>query len=202
MSLMRRINLNVTPSGGYVFTDADGTTHRGQSWAAVIKRLEMYRRRNRLPMGRPEDEVLAQACKDNPGLCVQQTRAERKIARRAPPAPVPPKPPSLKSRVLRWLTGIRDQVVKGEMQHVDRPEHDARVAICNKCKRKGVLTGGCHPCEKALAGFRGEILGRRPLSGPDACSVLGEDLQTATWLDQLTTDVPELPGHCWRKKTL
>jgi hypothetical protein len=203
MSLMRRINLNVIPSSGYVYTDSDGTPHRGMSWQAVIKRLEMYRRRNKLPLGNPEADVLAQACKDNPGLCVEpKTREERKAIRRAPPPPVPKKPPSLKSRVLRWLGVIRELATNGQMGYVDRAAHDARVATCMKCKKKGVLSGGCQPCEKALAGFRNEILGRRPLAGPDACSVLGEDLQTASWLDQLTLENPDLPEHCWRKKTL
>lgn len=203
MSLIRKINLNVIPSGGYVFTDTDGTAHRGLSWQAVIKRLEMYRRRNKLPLGNPEGEVLAQACKENPGLCIEpKTKEDRKAARRAPPSIPPPKPPSLKARVLRWLTEMRELATKGLVGYVDRTVHDSRVAICIKCKKKGELSGGCQPCEKALAGFRAEILGRRPLAGPDACSVLGEDLQTATWLDQLAKENAALPDDCWRKKTL
>jgi hypothetical protein len=203
MSIMRRINLNVVPSGGHVFTDLDGTAHRGMSWPAVIKRLDMYRRRNRMKIGSPETEVLDQACKNHPELCLPQaTRAERRMVRRGPPQIPPKKPPSLKSRVLRWLTTMRDLNEKGELRHVERAAHDERVAICKRCRLKDVLTGGCQPCEKALAGFRNEILGRRPLSGPDACSVLGEDLQTSSWLDQLTQENAALPAECWRKRTL
>jgi hypothetical protein len=55
----------------------------------------------------------------------------------------------------------------------------------------------------AMREFRRELLDRQnPDTSLGACSVSGADLPTAVFLDELTTDNPELPAKCWHRRTL
>lgn len=186
-----RINVNLIPKDGYWFKESDGAIIRAdKKWSTVIERVIAYRRRNKLPPGNPRAEVHAQACERNPNDCHPEqdhiAKAALKVA-------------SLKGRALAWMAGLRarrEEVLWGDAQNAA-----ARAQVCVGCPAHAAIAGGCGACKKALTEVRRDLMGDRPadlrLSG---CSVLGEDCQVSVWIDQPTSDNPELPNCCWRKR--
>jgi hypothetical protein len=190
-----KINLNVYPSGsgGYVFKDADGTLFRGKSWQGLASRLTRYRQTNRLPIGDPLTEVLAQACARNPTLCQDNAKA----------ATPPPRPASLKGRVLGWLSSLKKASEQQPLAFVDEHNMRARAATCAACPRNAALPDGCSSCRLAVAELRRQVIGPQRVAGRDqrlnACSELGCDLPTAAWLNEPRVHSAGLPPACWRK---
>ena len=187
---MRAVNPNLYPSTGFVFRDAEGITHVGSSWPGVIKRLKNYRARSGQPPGDPEKEVMAQACNKNPGICTEESEAYRVQLNEA----------NLKTRVLQWLQRI---IALPEKQFVF--EHDARnrTGICATCPYNKALPKGCSSCRAAVEESRKNIIGGRSQDArAESCSILGEDINSASWIEQVADAHPDLPPHCWRKRTL
>lgn len=187
---MKAVNPNLFPRDGYFFKDADGLSIRGDSWAGVIKRVQNYRRRAGHPPGNPEAEVMAQACSRNPGLCTEESTAYRIKLNEA----------TLKGRVLGWLSRI---IALPDKKFVF--EHDARnrTGICATCSFNQGLPKGCSSCRAAVNESRKTIIGGRPQDARvEACAILGEDLNAASWIEQIADGNPDLPFHCWRKRTL
>ena len=187
---MKAVNPNLYPSGGYVFIDADGVSIRGDSWPGVIKWLKNYRARSGQSSGDPEKEVMAQACKNNPALCTEESEAYR----------VQLKESNLKSRVLGWLQRI---LALPEKRFVF--EHDARnrTGVCASCPFNKALPKGCSSCRAAVEESRKNIIGGRSQdSRAESCTILGEDINSAAWIEQVADANPDLPPHCWRKRTL
>lgn len=193
---MQKINVNMYPSNGYFFKESDGSVHRAPGWKAVIRKVEEYRARKRLPIGDVAAEVVAQACQRQPSICYSDRRGQ---------APINPRVP-LKAKVLLWLNSFLKVMEKGNpLQYVEAAESQQRAAVCAKCPLNVSLgTSECSTCKQALAGYRDKILGRgRARDGRlGGCSGLGVDLITAVHLDELRVDGPGLPGYCWRKRTL
>lgn len=191
-----KVNVNLYPKAGYHFKESDGTDIRGGTWKGVIARVRAYRARNKLPMGNVEAEVMESACRENPGYCTEENAAYKAQVRIA----------SLKGRVLGWFANLRASAKRAPLGFVDAAEKDRRKAICKTCPRNQVIQESCSSCRKVLEEFRGQILGPgRPTESSliqHACDALGSDLPTEIWLDQITVESDQLPGHCWRKKTL
>lgn len=187
---MKKVNVSIAPKTGYFFLEKDGTpVHGTGSWRSVIARVTSYRKRNGLPMGDPRAEVNAQACEREPNNCHDTqdpvTTAALRVA-------------SLKGRVLGWLSSIRAQgesVLWGDGENAA-----ARTAVCLGCPAHTAITGGCGSCKKALTEVRKSLMGPRNIDPrAAACVILGEDVAVNVWIDQKTSDNPELPPCCWRR---
>lgn len=190
---MLAINSNVYPKGGYVFTDSDGTKHPADSWPGVIARVRAYRKRAGLPEGDVAAEVISQACHTNPGLCRNEDGTYRENLNKA----------TLKTRVLKWLSTLRDAVKSQPLSFVSDEERKNRAAVCASCPQNNALPGGCSSCVKALTELRKSVMGNRFVDARlNGCNVLGEDLPTSVHLDQVRVTHGELPANCWRKTSL
>lgn len=184
---MRIANPNLYPKGGHVFKESDGATIRGDSWPGVIARVVRYRARAKYPPGNPTEEVYAQACARNPGLCGD--------------APAPQKSVPLKTRVLMWLNGLVQK--KRDLAFVSESLAKERAGICARCPKNTDVTSGCASCKVAQSELRKAIAGGRFFDGRlRGCAVLGEDLPVAVHLELQAVEDGELPGECWRKRKL
>lgn len=172
-----------------MFQDTDGTTVAGTTWTGVILRVIAYRKRAKLPPGLPAEEVIAQACERNPGLCTdgeERHEAAVKVA-------------TLKARILKWLSGI----VGKENSYVSSEEHKRRADICSGCVNNKALPGGCSSCVQALKEYRERIIGSRFVDGRlHGCNGLGEYLPVSTHLELQAEDRQDLPEKCWRRRSL
>lgn len=190
---MKVINPNVYPKGGFTFTDSDGSKHPADSWNGVIIRVKRYRRRQHRPEGNVREEVIAQACQRNPGFCSEESEANKQHLKVA----------SLKSRILIWLHRLHERVQKGPATFVNDQLHAARVDVCTRCPKNTGIPEGCGSCRAALKALAEGVIGSRSLDARvTACSVLAEYLPVSSWIEQVTVANPELPGECWRKRTI
>lgn len=190
---MMAINPNVYPHGGYWFQDADGSKHTGQTWAGVIARVEAYRQRQGKPTERVAEEVIAQACSRTPNICSEESAAVKSQTRTV----------SLKGRVLLWLTKMRELKEKIPFVFVNEDMHAARSDVCIRCPKNTGMPDGCGSCRAALKALLENVVGTK---GSDkrlgGCAVLGEYLPASTWIDTVTVGNPELPGECWRRRSV
>lgn len=184
------------PAGGYRFKESDGTLIVGDSWRGVTARVIAYRKRAGLPKGDPAKEINDQQCRSNPASCYPaddgQNAAALKVA-------------SLKSRVLQWFSQIRKVGKREISEFVSAESAQQRANICAGCPQAHSLPTGCSSCLSAVKELRNEVIGGRPADGRllnRGCNVIGADLATQCWLDQITVNDNALPGHCWRKRTI
>jgi hypothetical protein len=187
---VKDINRNLYPRDGYWFKEADGLTIRADSWSGLFKRVANYRKRAGYPTGNVEQEVVTQACGRNPGICTEENQTYKTELKKS----------NLKGRVLAWLNAkTRDK----ERQLSFEQDARARAAVCAGCPRNQALPDGCASCRQAVQESRKSIIGARFQDGRlNVCSVLGEDLNTSMWLEQIREENSELPANCWRKRTL
>lgn len=192
---MKKYNVNVHPHKGHRFKDRDGATIVGESWGGVINRVIARRKRNNVPPGNPHEEVMEQACLQEPAAC-NETNDAREQARQTHL-----KVASIKVRLLQWLTGLKTPV-----DHFVEPAEAARRAdICAGCVKSIGLPEGCGSCRKASDEMRRAVIGPRTADGRlvhRGCDVFGADLATQVWLEQTAEDRPAAPAHCWRKRSL
>lgn len=198
---MMRVNRNLYPPGGYFFNESDGTELRAGNWKGLFARIVKYRQENRLPIGNPEAEAQVQCCQRNPAGCWDDSHRPTYPASRADFNRN--RQPSLKTRVMKWLGELVKRSSPAPLPRVSRELAKSRMAICQGCPKKSKIGGGCAPCAQALKSLRRQALGKDP-DGADigGCSVLGEDIATAVCLDEVTIPNKELPGNCWRSRTL
>jgi len=191
---MNRVNFNLYPRDGYFFKESDGTSIRADSWPGVIRRVAKYRVRAGLAPGNPEVEVMEQACQRNPAHCVRDDPVRAEMLKKV----------SLKGRILNFLSSLRRARDKTPIDFVGAPEAERRAAICAACPNNTSISEGCGSCKAALTEMRSDILGRgRSIDNRlVGCVVTGEDLPTAIHINQQAIEHSELPGHCWRKRTL
>lgn len=192
---MLKINSNIFPKGGHRFKDRDGTTITGGSWPGVIARLRGYRKKNNIPEGDAEHEVMEQACINNPSICHYddgQTAAAVKVV-------------NLKSRVLQWFSKLRAQAAREPLLIGDQENATNRANVCAGCPQNAALPDGCSSCKAAVKELRIAVIGSLPADGRlvhRGCNILGADLSTQVWLDLVTVDNPDLPGCCWRRRSV
>lgn len=192
---MKSINPNLYPRDGYFFEEHDGTKIIGTTWDGVAGRLASYRKRHNLPPGNPAAEVRDQACKRNPGLCVEDNPAYHRAL----------KVVTLKSKILGWFSALKKQAARKPIEFIDTQTALARAGTCIGCPFNQPLADGCASCRASVNELRADILaGRSPHAQliHRGCEILGVDLATAVHLDNPTIDNPDLPGHCWHKRTL
>jgi hypothetical protein len=192
---VKQINPNIFPKGGFKYKESDGTTIVGQTWAGVFARVAKYRKRAGLPEGNPEQDVTNQACASNPILCAEDSGERRKQLVRS----------TLKTRVLKWLMDLRTRNARGQepISFVETEEMRRRATICSGCSNNQEVGGGCATCKATIKEARRLLLDRKFQDGRlHGCQILGEDLPVSSWLEDVTVENPELPDHCWRKRTL
>lgn len=188
---MNTINPNIFPKGGFQFLESDGTRIIGKSWNGVVSRVVNYRKRAGLPPGNPEDEVVAQACQQNPVLCRQDNGVREAQVKRS----------SLKVRVLLWLSVLRGKRDKEPLEFVPEGDSRNRTLVCVGCPKNIEIGDGCSSCKAALAESRKDLLGgRRSDKRLNSCLVLGEDTHVSIWLESQSVIDGDLPGHCWRRR--
>jgi hypothetical protein len=186
---MTRINVNVYPKEGYFFVEADGVHVRGDSWKDVIARVTDYRRRNRMPAGDPDAEIMAQACARNPSICSEKRAA-------------PIKRKTLKGRILEWLSAIKRVSAKEPLEFVDADTAKRRANVCVGCPQHVDFFGApsCASCKATVKAMREELLkGRKPDPRLNGCAAIGIDCAVAAHLDEARIEAPEAPRTCWRK---
>lgn len=184
-------NPNLYPDGGYIFTDADGVKHRGDSWKDLFRLIREYRARNGKPDGNVEAEVNTQHCAKTPGLC------------HAPPGPPPaPLAAGINHRVLNWLSHIlTNRRQNGTPAHVSPAEAARRASICAVCPRQQALSSACEACLHSIRDARKVILAEQTPAnhGLSPCSALGEDCFVSVHLKLKPEKDPALPANCWRR---
>lgn len=190
---MRTINRNMYPRDGHYFKEQDGVRIGADSWAGVIKRVANYRARAGYPPGNPEEEVMAQACDHNPGICTDENQAYKVEVVRA----------SLKNRVLIWLLQMRTRKEKESIGIVVEQDARNRAQVCATCPRNQSLPEGCSTCRQAVEESRRQLIGSRFTDARvNSCDVLGEEINTSMHLDLVRIEHPGLPEYCWRKRVL
>lgn len=184
-------NPNLYPPDGYVFTDADGVKHRGDSWKDLFRLIREYRARNGKPKGDVEAEVNTWHCARTPGLC------------HAPPGPPPaPLAAGINHRVLNWLSHVlTNRRQNGTPAHVAPEEAARRAAICAVCPRQQALSSACEACLHSVRDARKVILAEQTPAnrGLSPCSALGEDTFVSVHLNLKPENDPSLPTNCWRR---
>lgn len=187
-----KIKVNLPPKTGYNFKESDGATIKASSWKGLFKKVARYRALNKLAPGNPEQEVTAQMCAREPAMCYEEGSVTREQTKKA----------SLKGRVLAWLSHRHRN--PGALVFTSDPNIvEVRRAVCAACPLNQPLSEGCSSCKKVVLELRKSILGNRFLDGRlNGCSVIGQDNPTAVYLEDQTLADPNLPAHCWRKRTL
>jgi hypothetical protein len=141
-------------------------------------------------MGDVSAEVIAQACRANPGLCRNEDGVYSAALQKA----------TLKTRVLKWLSVLREVTRTQPLVFVPEAERKQRAGVCAACSLNQELPGGCSSCVKALNELRKATMGPRFIDARlNACGILGEDLPTSVHIEQVRVTKGELPAHCWRK---
>jgi hypothetical protein len=129
---VKQINPNIYPSGGYYFSEQDGSKHPAESWQGVIARVKDYRRRQGKPVNTVENEVIFQACQRNPNLCTEDNGTTGRAQKKA----------SLRTRVLQWLMSMKRAKEREELRYVPRDLHEARTDVCIRCPVDKSMSGG------------------------------------------------------------
>ena len=186
-----RFNPNLYPTAGYVYQDADGILHRGESWKHLRMVVTDFRTRNGKPPGDPEREINAYHCAMTPHLCAGHNPVPRPVAGGG----------SGTAKVANWIGTILVEFRKGTIRFVSRQEAKRRAAICAVCPAQSSLSTVCSSCIASVASARRVILGD---AGPvhkslHPCGILGEDCQLTVHLEQKPTTDSALPAGCWRR---
>lgn len=192
---MKKYNVNVHPHRGHRFKDGDGATIVGETWGGVISRVIARRKRNNMPPGNPHEEVMAQACQQEPAAC-QETNDAKEQARQSHL-----KVASIKVRVLQWLTGLKTPVD----HFVEPAEAQRRADICAACPKAVAMPEGCGSCRKAAEEMRNGILAGRKADSrlvQRGCDVFGSDLAVQAWLELTAEERSEAPENCPRRRSL
>jgi hypothetical protein len=189
---MMEVNRNLFPPDGYVFVERDGSRLRGEGWKDLEARIRGYRAINGMPPGDPWAEIQVQICSRNPSFCHEEG------------PPVPPQGHhslTFNQRVLQWFVHAIGLKRVDRLGRVDDATAAARAEICARCPAQKSLNHACEGCLASIKESRKGLLnGATSLhQNLQPCAVLAEDCQTSVHVEQPPTDVPGLPGHCWRR---
>jgi len=188
-----RMNPNLYPPDGYIFTEVDGVKFRGDSWRDLFRQIKAYREGHGQTTSLEiiEQDVFNQHCAKTPGLCHSD-------------APAPPQQRSgntLNARVLNWFSiKLAELRQNGSLNKVSDAVAKHRAGICAKCPRQTAFSTACEACISAVESGRKSILGGKPSvhQGLHPCSALGEDCVTTIHLDLPPTKEKDVPPACWR----
>ena len=200
---MQRINVNVRPASGYVFTDTDKSTHSAGSWKLVIEKVTAYRERQGKNTETTEREVMAQACERYPSLCKPVSARPETVTGVPASTPARAQPAmSIKGHVLMWLARLLKSKQDGTpLEYVSPAEAASRASICAACPfNVPFIIPGCGSCKLISDEYRGALITNRVRHDKlGACLLLGVDLVTSVNLDEVRVVNSSLPTNCWRK---
>ncbi len=188
------VNPNLYPKNGYRFKEKDGSYQKASNWEGVIKKVTAYRERAGWPVGDVRAEVMAQACANNPSLCIDNS--PRQIIH-----PKASYASTLFQKVSNWLSQLVQKLQRRQLELVDGPEARRRAAICAVCPRQMAVPTVCGACISQMSNFRRVILQGQPPAnaGLNGCSALGEDTQVSVHLKLEPVDTDDQPPQCWRR---
>jgi hypothetical protein len=181
-------NMNLYPPDGYVFTEPDGTTHRGDSWKTLKEKIVRYRAANKFPPGDPEEEITTQLCSRVPSFCRQNNPQPVRIG------------PTFNHLVIGWLTRILGSKQRSPLPRVEDAEAARRAAICARCPAQRSLNMTCGSCMNDVNRLRRAVLdGAESLhKNLQPCSITGEDCSVAVHIEQPPIS-GQAPDYCWRR---
>ena len=188
------VNPNLYPKNGFRFKERDGSRWKGRSWADVVKQVTEYRRRRGEEVGDVRAEVMAQACANNPNICVDNSPRQIVTSKAGYAS-------TLFQKVSNWLAQLVQKLQRKQLTLVDRQEAARRAAICAVCPKQLGIPTVCGACISQLSNFRRAILqGQPPVNaGLNGCSALGEDTQISVHLELEPTVNDDMPAACWRR---
>lgn len=180
------------PSGGFSFTEADGTVLTSTSWDLLAVRLEEYRRLTNKPAGNPREEVMAQACERHPDICGEVGGKAFEIN------------PAVKLGVgvQSWIAGVAIENAKTRLGRVDEPEAVRRAAICRRCPLNIAWQTSCTTCDKSLATVTADLTREGPevnVEGLQGCVAFDQINAVAVRLKLPAKESPLSPAECWRR---
>ncbi len=181
-------NPNLYPPDGYVFTEPDGTKHRGDSWRSLKEKIVRYRAANNFPPGDPEAEITTQLCSRVPSFCRNSSPQPARIG------------PTFNQIVIGWLTRLLSVRRAGQLPRVQDAEAVRRATICSRCPAQRSLNMTCGSCMTDINKLRRAVLdGAESLhKNLQPCAILGEDCSTSVHVEQPPVE-GQLPSHCWRR---
>lgn len=168
------------------FTDADGVTHRADSWNDLIANVRDYRYRNNKPVGSPQAEIFEQVCFKYPRRCMPSKGGQRKASQG-----------HLSARLITWLS----KLLRTSIRFVSPQEAERRANICLGCVEQSAWRrSGCSTC-RAIDKLATRAADGRRLNDLSACDALGEDCRVSVLIDQPGVGAGLVPAHCWRKNS-
>lgn len=184
-------NWNIYPPDGRVFTDVDGTIHRGESWKDLFKKIKNYRAVNQFDPGDPEVEVTIQLCAKTPHFCSHSTSA----------MPATHHSLNFNARVLQWVGILLGYKRLNKVPRVDDATAAARAAICSRCPAQRALNSSCEACIASVKVARKILLNNSTSlhQNLSCCLILAEDCSLSVHIQQPASG-EALPAHCWRRK--
>lgn len=176
--------------------ESDGTRIVASGWRALARSVALYRANAKLPPGDPYNEVMAQACRNNPPLCIKGERVPYPPQNRDPRS-------GIKLRVMGWLASVikMKKATPEEVTFVSGKEAKQRADLCAQCPHNVKMPEGCGSCRKALESLRREVIGGSRVADArlGGCEILGSDLATQAHLDEIRKSDPRLPAKCYRR---
>lgn len=187
-----RINTHLTPPKGHVFTDSEGVTHRGESWAHLVRVVAQYRALRALPPGNPHKEITQQVCYNNPRLCMKGGTDSLAGGDKN----------AYHLRVATWIAKRTEDKRQGRLRYVGTAEAQDRAEVCRQCPFQNEWQKDCRICQKGTVALRKSFVGDRPNSGQGllGCELLSEDTHVSIHLAQPGVPDARLPKKCWRRK--
>lgn len=187
---MRQMNPNIYPPGGHKFRERDGTVFKAESWKAVERKIIRYRRDGQFPLGNPWEEIMAQACGENPGLCGEVVSVPKTGGM------------TFNQRILEWLAWAVGRKRINAVERVSAEVAAARAEVCAVCPKQRSLNKACLACISGVGTARKAIFdgGKTPHDSLLPCAELFEDTATSVHMVLGASNNPALPLNCWRRR--
>ena len=185
-------NMNLYPPSGYVFTERDGTRHKGGSWKDLTAKVERYRALKGEPITGVWDEIMRQVCRTHPSFCGTVETVERR----------PGHSLTFNQRILEWLGRLLALKRQKKVATVSDEEAERRAIICSTCPKMKALSRACEACLVSVNRARKILRDEKPLNMEHLhpCDALGEDVPSSVYLNLPPSTVEGLPEHCWRRE--
>jgi hypothetical protein len=185
-----KLKPHLVPPGGYVFRDAEGVSHQGQSWPHLVRVVAQHRAMRKLAPGDPAKEITEVVCSAHPELCHAGPGVIGEGDKDA-----------YHSRVASWLAKMVGLFRAGRLRYCDAAAARERAEVCRGCRYQDGYQKGCVTCQQSNQAVQDQLLRGRPDAGRGllGCAVLSEDTAVSVHLDEPRLNKAELPAHCWRK---
>lgn len=186
---MRQFNRNLYVER--VFTERDGTRHRGDTWRELFESIRKYREINSFDPGEPEREVNEQVCAKQPGLCGEHEDVVRVVNGHSL---------TFNQLILQWLATTISSLRLHAIKFVPTEEASRRAKICAGCPKQLALNNSCGTCITSVTNARIGILeARNNYQNLLPCGMLNEDCAVSVSLELPPSTNPNLPANCWRR---